>query len=158
MRRIIQIGMLFAGKPGMFVAAWVVAVMLFAGLLPHRAYAHGSEKHENKRRPDTAMQHVHGLMSVYEDCLSRISDALKIEDKDVLLREGERLLAASRELNNANPYKQGKQAKVFKKHSQKFEQDTAGLVASITQGNIEKSAMMFKQVEQKCLSCHAVFN
>ncbi len=142
----------------MLVAAWVVVTMSFAGVLIQKAYAHGTEKHESKHRPDAGLKHVHNLMSVYEDCFNRISDALKTESKDQLLREGERLLAASRELNNANPYKQGKQAKVFKKHSQEFERDTAGLVAFITQGNIEKSAMMFKQVEQKCLSCHAVFN
>lgn len=140
------------------MVAWVFAVMLFIGGLTQKAYTHGTEKHENKRRTDTGLQHVHSLMSVFEDCFNRISAALKIEDKDVLLREGERLMTASRELNNVNPYKQGKQTKVFKKHSQEFEQDMAGFVASVTQGNFEKTTVMFKRVEQKCLSCHTAFN
>lgn len=158
MNRIRQTRMFSAGWPGMLVAALVVASIPFVGLLTHKAYAHGTEKHENKRRPDAAMKHVHSLMSVYEDCFNRMSDALKTENKDVLLREGERLLATSRELNSANPYKKGKQAKVFKKHSQEFERDIAGFVASATQGDITMTAVIFKQVEQKCLSCHTAFN
>lgn len=142
----------------MLVAAWVVAVMLFSGSLTHKAYAHGTEKHENKHRPDTAMQHVHSLMSVYEDCLSRISDALKIENKAQLLQEVERLQVASQKLASSNPYQQARQVKMFKKHAQEFEREVAGLVASAAQDDISRVTVIFKQVEQKCLSCHTTFN
>jgi len=104
------------------------------------------------------MQHVHSLMSVYEDCFNRISEALKAENKEQLRQEAERLLVASRELGGANPYKQGKQAKVFRKHAQAFEREVTGLLASTSQGDIVKATKMFKQLEQKCLSCHTAFN
>ncbi len=126
-------------------------------IMANIAYAHGTEKHDKGLLEDAQMKKLHDMMPVFSVSLAQMEVALEKGNRDVVVAEGDKILAAIPDLKKSKPHKNIKQRKKFVEMPSSLESSVKSTIGHAQNNDFSSAKAALKKIEATCATCHAKF-
>lgn len=120
-------------------------------------YAHGTEKHDKGMQEDAQMKKLHAMMPIFSVSLAQMEAALEKGDRDVVVAEGDKILAAIPDLKKSKPHKNIKERKKFVDMASSLDLSVKSTIGHAQNNDFSSAKSALKKVEVACATCHAKF-
>jgi len=121
------------------------------------AFAHGNEKHDKGMQDDAQMKRLHAMMPMFSVSLAQMEAALEMGNSNVVVSEGDKILAAIPDLKMSKPHKNAKQRKKYVEMALSLESSMKSAIGYAQNNDFSSAKTALKKVEVACATCHTKF-